>query len=112
MGNIKFVATTSNNNSINFWDSNNYIFRERLNTSEIQMCSKFSRILRNFIVKWCGTENGHSINRLFTGGCDAVIHAYDVQKLKEIGVREGWNPLKKDRIGHDGPIMDLLPIPD
>ena len=35
MGNIKFVATTSNNNSINFWDSNNYIFRERLNTSEI-----------------------------------------------------------------------------
>lgn len=37
--NIKFVATTSNNNSINFWDSNNYIFRERLNTSEIQMTS-------------------------------------------------------------------------
>ncbi len=36
-GNIKFVATTSNNNSINFWDSNNYIFRERLNTSDIQM---------------------------------------------------------------------------
>jgi hypothetical protein len=40
MGNIKFVATTSNNNSINFWDSNNYIFRERLNTSDIQMTSK------------------------------------------------------------------------
>lgn len=39
MNNIKFVATTSNNNSINFWDSNNYIFRERLNTSEIQMTS-------------------------------------------------------------------------
>jgi len=35
MGNIKFVATTSNNNSINFWDSNNYIFRERINTSDI-----------------------------------------------------------------------------
>lgn len=33
--NIKFVATTSNNNSINFWDSNNYIFRDRLNTAEI-----------------------------------------------------------------------------
>ncbi len=51
------------------------------------------------------------MNKLFTGGCDAVIHAYDVKKLKEIGVREGWNPLKKDKIGHDGPIMDLLPIP-
>ena len=35
MGNIKFVATTSNNNSINFWESNNYIFRERINTSDI-----------------------------------------------------------------------------
>jgi hypothetical protein len=25
--NFKFVATTSNNNSIDFWDPNNYIFR-------------------------------------------------------------------------------------
>lgn len=40
-----------------------------------------------------------------------MIHAYDVQKIKEIGVKDGWNPLKKDKIGHDGPIMDLLPIP-
>ena len=40
MNNIKFVATTSNNNSINFWDTNNCMFRERLNTSEIQMNSK------------------------------------------------------------------------
>jgi hypothetical protein len=40
LNSVKFVATTSNNNSINFWDSNNYIFRERLNTSEIQMTSK------------------------------------------------------------------------
>jgi len=29
--------------------------------------------------------------------------------LKEIGVKDGWNPMKKDKIGHDGPIMDLLP---
>jgi len=35
LGNIKFVATTSNNNTINFWDSSNYISREKLNTSEI-----------------------------------------------------------------------------
>jgi len=34
-GNIKFVATTTNNNQINFWDSNNYIFRDRMNTNEI-----------------------------------------------------------------------------
>ena len=35
LGNIKFVATTSNNTTINFWDSSNYISREKLNTSEI-----------------------------------------------------------------------------
>lgn len=90
------VATTSNNNSINLWDSNNYIFRERIPTSEIQLT-----------VKWCEPSK-----RLFTGGCDSVIHAYDVSELKEIGVREGWNPMKKDKVGHEGPILDLLPIYD
>ena len=38
--NIKFVATTTNNNQINFWDSNNYIFRDRMNTNEIQLTGK------------------------------------------------------------------------
>jgi hypothetical protein len=41
-GSTKFVATTTNNNQINFWDSNNYIFRDRINTSEIQLCRKCS----------------------------------------------------------------------
>ena len=39
-GNIKFVDTTTNNNQINFWDSNNYIFRDRMNTNEIQLTGK------------------------------------------------------------------------
>jgi len=39
-GNIKLVGTTSNNASINFWDSNNYVFNTRLNTPEIQLASK------------------------------------------------------------------------
>lgn len=43
-------------------------------------------------VKWCGGQ----INKLFTAGTDAVIHAYDVAESKEIGVKEGWNPVKKD----------------
>lgn len=107
MGNIKFVATTSNNNSINFWDSNNYIFRERLNTSDIQMTSKTTIAKLISLVKWCGEP----FNRLFTGGCDSVIHAYDVAKLKEVGVKDGYNPLKKDKIGHTKAILDILPIP-
>ena len=49
---------------------------------------------------------------MFTAGCDSVIHSYDVMKLKEVGVWEGWNPLKKETIGHAGPILDLLPIPE
>lgn len=43
-GNIKFVATTTNNNQINFWDSNNYIFRDRMNTNEIQLTGKYPMI--------------------------------------------------------------------
>jgi WD40 repeat protein len=80
-----------------FWDSQQYAFKERLNVMEIQMC-----------LKWCGD----GVNKLFSGGCDAMIHAYDVQKLKEIGPKEGFNVLKKETIKHTGPIMDLLPIPD
>jgi len=38
---MKFVATTTNNLQINFWDSANYMHRERLNTNEIQLCSKY-----------------------------------------------------------------------
>lgn len=40
-----------------------------------------------------------------------MIHAYDVAKLKEVGVKDGYNPLKKDRIGHTKAILDILPIP-
>jgi hypothetical protein len=39
--NIKFVATTTNNLQINFWDSSNYIFRDRMNTNDVQLCGKF-----------------------------------------------------------------------
>lgn len=59
------------------------------------------------IVKWCGEP----FNKLFTGGCDAVIHAYDVVNLQEVSVKEGYNPNKKDDFGHTKPILDLLPIP-
>ena len=33
--NMKFVATTTNNNNIKFWDHNSYIWKENLNTSDI-----------------------------------------------------------------------------
>ena len=35
LGNTKYVATTSNSNCINFWDPNNYIKREKIDTSDI-----------------------------------------------------------------------------
>ena len=43
-----------------------------------------------YIVKWCGGN----VNRLFTGGVDAIVHMYDVQQLKEVGMREGYNPAR------------------
>ena len=36
------------------------------------------------------------MNKLFTGGVDTVVHAYDVQNLKEVCVNEGYTPGKKD----------------
>jgi WD40 repeat protein len=49
---------------------------------------------------------------LFSGGCDAVIHAYDIKKLKEKHRTEGFNPLKKNsKEGHQGQVLDLLTIP-
>jgi len=76
MGNTKYFATCQNNNTINFWDSNNYIHKERLNTSEIQLC-----------LKWCGS----GVNTLFSAGCDNKygIHAYDLSQFpfKETMVR-------------------------
>jgi hypothetical protein len=38
--NMKLVATTHNNNVINFWDSNTYVYNTKINTSDIQLCSK------------------------------------------------------------------------
>ena len=58
-------------------------------------------------IKWCGAP----YNKLYTGGVDGVIHCYDVVEMKEVGVREGLNPIKKDKVGHTAPIMALLPIP-
>lgn len=45
---VKFVATTTNNLQINFWDHQNYMHRDRLNTNEIQLCSKWLLTLSLF----------------------------------------------------------------
>lgn len=46
------------------------MWRERLNTSEIQLC-----------LKWCGS----GVNRLFSAGMDySQIHVYDVTVPAEI----------------------------
>jgi hypothetical protein len=43
-----------------------------------------------------------------------VIHAYDIQQMKELSVRDGNNQTKIDPINfhekENGEIMDLLPI--
>ena len=71
----KYVATTSNNQRINFWDCQNYTACGNIPTVDIQMC-----------IKWCG-EN---VNKLFTGGLDKQIHAYDIRDMSE------WNNRNDD----------------
>ena len=63
-------------------------------------------------IKWCG-EN---INRLFTGGCDNTLHAYNVLQLQEFSRNDiETHSFSKDNmkeVKHTDTIMDLLPIPD
>ena len=103
---MKYVATCQVNNCINFWDANNYMHRERINTSDIQLC-----------IKWCG--NG--VNRLFTGGLDKKIHCFDVEKLKEqdhtqsaMGTNMSFDfqEDKNEIRFHTECINELLPIPE
>lgn len=80
---------------------------------------KFSSVVSNLwfhfhgLVKWCGGN----VNRLFTGGVDSIVHMYDIQQLKEVGMREGYNPARPNEEYYhnskkNGEIMDLLPIPE
>lgn len=96
----KMLATSSNDLTINFWDTSTFNIKQIVSTPEIQLCMKYA--------------NWHNHQRvLYTGGSDAIIHYYDTKTFKELGTLSGWNPFfKKDsqQYGHAGPIGDILPI--
>lgn len=104
-GKTKYVVTSQNNNTLNFWNPDNYIWKERINPSSIQLC-----------LKWCG---GYGVNKLFSGslgeGDEAKIHVYDVNPPKEIPYGSegllGSSKMQKE-IRHTKSITDLLPIPE
>jgi len=100
--NRDLLATTANDNSINFWAAKeDYAFKNRISTPEIQLCAEY---------------NEKASPLLYTGGCDSVIHAYDPnpEYCKEVMHTEPFNVLLGDdkRSGHTGQIMDLLIIPN
>jgi len=96
------LATTTNNNLINFWRyQDGYVFRNRITTPEIQLCMAYN-------------EKGSKL--LYTGGCDSVIHAYDPNPesiSREVMHSEVSNSLTGDdkKTGHTGKIMDLVMLP-
>ena len=95
------LATTANDNSINFWDAeDDYAFKNRISTPEIQLCAKWNEEGPNF---------------LYTAGCDAVIHAYDPEpeSCKEVMRTDPYNVLagEEKKCGHTAQIMDLLVLP-
>jgi len=52
------------------------------------------------------------VNKLFTGGVDKIVHAWDVEKYSEIS-HESSTKTETDLMSyHSGEIQDLLPIPD
>jgi len=98
----QLLATTANDNSINFWSTEeDYAFKNRISTPEIQLCAEWSE--------------DPAAPYLYTGGCDSVIHAYNPnpEDCKEVMRTEPYNMLLGDdkRSGHTGQIMDLLIIP-
>ena len=61
-----------------------------------------------FIVKRCGGN----VNKLFTGGVDKIVHAWDVEKYSEIS-HDSTTKTENDLMNyHSGEIQDLLPILD
>ena len=78
------LATSSNDLTINFWDTSTFNIKQIISTPEIQLCMKYA--------------NWNSYSRLlYTGGSDAIIHYYDTKTFKEQGTLSGWNPFfKKD----------------
>ena len=92
----KYVATSSSNNIINLWDPNNYMWKDRINTHDIQLC-----------LKWCGGN----VNRLFTAGLDKHINCIDIVKVKETSSKDGYTAKKDQDLHHNQYIVDLLPIP-
>lgn len=80
------VATSSNDLTINFWDSNSYSLKQIVSVPEIQLCMRYAQ--------W---KTQSELSFLYTGGSDAIIHIYDATTLKERGTMSGWNPFfKKD----------------
>lgn len=112
---VNYIATAQNNKTINFWNADNYAFKEPLNTPAIQTC-----------LKWCGTERDSSgnvvwsVNKLFSAGLDKQIHVYDVTKDRITRIPNNEDSASKRQGGdtyngkmlHDKAITDLLCIPE
>ncbi|CAD8108111.1 unnamed protein product [Paramecium primaurelia] len=95
------IASSSNDLTINFWDSSSFNLKQILSVPEIQLCMRYAR--------WSSSQS----NFLYTGGSDSIIHIYDTYDLKERGTLSGWNPfIKRDsqQYGHSSPIGDILAI--
>ena len=77
------LATSSNDLTINFWDTATFNLKQILSTPEIQLVLRYANWKPNSL--------------LYTGGSDAIVHYYDTTTLKEKGTMSGWNPFfKKD----------------
>eukprot|EP00357_Protocruzia_adherens_P001233 CAMPEP_0115009238 /NCGR_PEP_ID=MMETSP0216-20121206/22477_1 /TAXON_ID=223996 /ORGANISM="Protocruzia adherens, Strain Boccale" /LENGTH=921 /DNA_ID=CAMNT_0002376975 /DNA_START=26 /DNA_END=2791 /DNA_ORIENTATION=+ len=95
--NWNYVATTSNDLTINLWDAQTFVLRHRISTPDIQMAIRYLSTTKH----------------LLSAGFDSFIHVWDLEKLELKHTIERWDPCKRDQdqTGHSGPIMALLEIP-
>ena len=95
------MASSSNDLTINFWDTTTFALKQTITTPEIQLCMRYA--------DW----KSSGAQFLYTGGADSVIHIYNANTFEEKGIIPGWNPNCKndaEQSGHRSPIGDILPI--
>jgi WD40 repeat protein len=93
---LKYVATSGNDLTINLWDDTTYTLKQRISCPAISLTMAWS------------PEN----QTLYSGGIDAIIYSWDLKEGMEKTSIKMWNPFSEDveEYGHSSPVTALMPI--
>lgn len=70
MTNQNLLASSSNDLTINFWDTTTFALKQTITTPEIQLCMRYA--------DW----KSSGAQFLYTGGADSIIHIYNANTFE------------------------------